>query len=340
MEIQYKTLGNFHAFTCILYSRGKSRAGSQIFLFSPDPSSLFPNRITLSWQVYSTIELFTGQTDKSFQDQAANSPCDYKASDKVVYVNEETMDCNYAETVGASIVPEKDEHSPVIFQSDSEPEDAAENGLISNEFLVALEHCAKSPEDDPIAKSDNYLLARIHKYLTGVPPPPKHTICQQDCNDFIAHMRQNRECFLVDPFSKEDERFTKSKVEKVGQSCTNGRSSDHRAKTSLRNLTTAFDACDRTSISTTITSGDNFENEKPKIPIRTSSFGLDEISLSDGQTSIASSSDIRVNTDNGKRVTFKVSGEEPTPFFSTISVEDVQNVGWPLAFKHKTHGIQ
>lgn len=307
---------------------------------------------------------FSGPTDKSLQEQES-SRCDYKSSGAVVYVNEDTMDCSYSAGPQSHGGSRTEVSSPEMFESDDDDQEKTARDAFGE---VAQSRREENSETQPepekselsdrerIVKSDCYMLARMHKFLTGVPPPPKHTICQSDCADFLSYIRENREYFLVDPLSRNDDDDDASRIaEPVAKvdnqkNSINGRSFDHRAKSSLRNLTNAFDACaTRTSdVVDETTSGrassgdaDNVYKTGDDSRNRETVNGSADSSFSDGIATSATSSGVNCSSkDNGKHVTFKMPRDEPTPFYSTIGVEEAKKLDWDVAYHHKSHGIQ
>lgn len=170
----------------------------------------------------------------------------------MVYLNEDTMDCSYAESSGTPKSKKtfnNDVSSPELFESDDEDQNP---NVSSRKFLRIHSQPAltsvspkKATTEQLVDKSDRFLLSRMNKFLTGIPPPPKHTICQSDCSDFLTQIRQNRQYFLLDPF-KDDKASSEDTTKAL-----NVQNSMPRAR-SLRNLTTAFDACDQSNSSVSI----------------------------------------------------------------------------------------
>lgn len=314
------------------------------------------------------------------------------------------MDCTYSESTGTPKTHDtrNEVSSPEMFESDEEEDDRRvkkdfsqllpkQNGKLSWEDSSLLNKCSRPTDEELIAKSDCYLLARINKFLAGVPPPPKHTICQSDCSDLLNSIKANREYFLLDPLRSCEKKDTKEqsivtideetreaeKVEKIIEGGTNKEKkitvvkgetalnhlsecsfNNHRGKSSLRNLTNAFDACERNDETTTSveaestrehlpetsdecrTSFETTSNENIISKIRdndeTESISrIDELTLGNHRTT-----EIMSNKEKTKHVTFQMPQTEMAPFFKTVDVEDVINMPWDLAYRHKTHGIQ
>ncbi|KAH0548427.1 uncharacterized protein LOC123274526 [Cotesia glomerata] len=213
-----------------------------------------------------------GTRDKT-NEEPESDYISYKSINKVIYVNEETMDCNYSETTETpkkNKIPNQDATSPDLFKSDDEDTDKPP---ISKNFKRILSQPTvkkipphKLTQEELIIQSDSYLLTRTNKSVTGIPPPPKFTMCQSDCTDFLNHIRNNRKYFWADPFSDDDkisndEVATSTTINSTITTTTDSRSStksDLKAPIiseiistsrprSLRNLTNAFDACDQSS---------------------------------------------------------------------------------------------
>ncbi|CAD6222682.1 GSCOCG00001089001-RA-CDS [Cotesia congregata] len=214
-----------------------------------------------------------GTRDKT-NEEPESDYISYKSINKVIYVNEETMDCNYSETTETpkkNKIPNQDATSPDLFKSDDEDTDKPP---ISKNFKRILSQPTvkkipphKLTQEELIIQSDSYLLTRTNKSVTGIPPPPKFTMCQSDCTDFLTHIRNNRKYFWADPFS-DDDKISSDEVatSTTINSTTTTTSTDSRSSTkfdlkapiiseiistsrprSLRNLTNAFDACDQSS---------------------------------------------------------------------------------------------
>ncbi|XP_057328764.1 MATH and LRR domain-containing protein PFE0570w [Microplitis mediator] len=250
--------------------------------------------------VHSTINLSTLEEDLAISSSTLDTRdktseetepeyVSYKSLNKVIYLNEETMDCNYSEsteTPKKNKILTQDLTSPELFKSDDEDDVKP----VSKNFKRILSQPTvtkiiprKLTQDELIIQSDSYLLTRTNKFLTGVPPPPKLTICQSDCTDFLSHIRKNRKYFWVDPFNKDDDKIlssdevatnttttstvtttttttddtdstifsAKSDVKKIISNESNERISLSRSR-SLRNLTNAFDACDQSNSSASV----------------------------------------------------------------------------------------
>jgi hypothetical protein len=133
----------------------------------------------------------------------------------VVYVSEDAMDCNYDESSNISKHFElQNAPSPELFDSDADDEAESTNTTLNfqnvlDEPRVSLSSPKKFTTAEQLLKADKYLLKRINKFLSGVPPPPNHTISQKDCDDFLVYIKQNRHYFWADPFKLENKNVLK-----------------------------------------------------------------------------------------------------------------------------------
>lgn len=226
--------------------------------------------------------------------------------------------------------------SPEMFDSDGENEvDDKKNTASSDDHAVGAISLEKPSQAELVVKADNYLLARINKYLSGVPPPPKHTICQSNCSDFLQRIHENRQLFWTDcPLpnkSLESERNTKP-TNQVTSEMTNRNISYQCTKGPSRNLTNAFNACDL-SIST----------DSTKLDINSDNGDSDNLSL---QYNLPEETKSSIN---GMKQTNRVPSienssnvsEKQSPLlYYTISEVETATLTWPQAFSHKFHGIQ
>ncbi|XP_024937510.1 uncharacterized protein LOC107264452 [Cephus cinctus] len=290
-----------------------------------------------------------------------------REANRIIYVNEDAMDCNYGETTGMSRVVEEP-CSPELFNSDTEESpketETTETGRTLNDEMSTS--VIQPTQAEVLAKSDYCLLARINKHLSGVPPPPKHTICQKDCNDFLNYIKQNRSFFwtytpLADknthvvyaPINKSPEESRVNHIETIYQ---------RQAKSTSRNLSTAFDACDIStepvittkesciqdgtdvsSISTPVDSGETIVKSKSLVK---DSFGLDDLGGSDCGVSSSSTISTLIRTEPEipenevkKATSCNILDERSLLLYNTVNEQDVVNLSWDEAFHHKYHGI-
>lgn len=213
-------------------------------------------------------------------------------------------------------------------------------------------------------KSDIQLLNRIHKALSGVPPPSSVTISQMDCNDFLRCIKQNSHLFwpsdlgkeqnLNQITSKEDTNVSNKLVDSESKNSAVDRSINsfyQQIKSGSRNLMNAFDACDLSSV----------ERNEQQCCEKSNSDNSEEIlskkklsrcnSVLDGDTStlsnfVYSNSNLSLFNDSREsRTTVSVSeasnGEKCSLLnYRTISKCEAAAMEWPEVYAHKAHGIQ
>lgn len=271
-----------------------------------------------------------------------------------MYVNEDAMDCCYDESNGTSAKLEilQDVSSPEMFDSDIEENlgnldtTSSFKSTIRNEISISASPY-KATQEELVARSDCNLLNRINKYLSGVPPPPKHTICQSDCNDFLINIRKNAHLFWSNPLeSDENSPVVKSASPSIelSKEILHSSTFQHRVKNSSRNLSIAFDACDGSRDSESkIDFQDNCTVDEQSIDSCSTDVMENASVLNDKTTSLSATSsisrlDARTSTSGSKSTTSK-SSDQPV-LYNTISVEDCASLPWPEAYQHKSFGIQ
>ncbi|XP_034951799.1 uncharacterized protein mi [Chelonus insularis] len=331
------------------------REGSEaLSVHSTVNSSILEEDLALSSSINAT-------TDKTNEDTTTKFVFYEPGPQKVVYLNEETMDCNYSETTET---PKKvknfnnannDVSSPELFNSDDEDN----TNTTSRPFRRILSQPLQPPivtprevtQEERITQSDSYLLHRINKFLTGVPPPPRLTICQNDCSDFLTYIKQNKNLFWVDPWKNDkapSEDAAINNVQKTNDE-VNIKYPSPRAR-SLRNLTNAFDACDNSSSSALAikseASSDDFSQSLNKLilnntePNMVESMTGSELSLSSTSTNTASiSTEIELNYKDTKSVTFNEKPKRHLAIYQTASETEIESISWPAAYKHRAQGI-
>lgn len=224
--------------------------------------------------------------------------------------------------------------SPEMFDSDTESDTANKNvEAVADNGTDAAAVVAVPPriptQAELIAKSDSYMLVKINKYLSGVPPPPRHTMCQSDCSEFLQHIYENRQLFYNgDPLSMASllESTGSTKPEEQRAAETNATTvSLHSTKGTPRNLTTAFDACDS---ATSTADGTN--------------VGRSASAKSNVQYSVSKEIKNSVSTKETVTVvdTAVVSYEHAPLLYHTIGEKEAKALAWPQASSHKFHGIQ
>ncbi|XP_050455922.1 uncharacterized protein LOC126853864 [Cataglyphis hispanica] len=225
--------------------------------------------------------------------------------------------------------------SPEMFDSDTERKVDNENvnTLLNDSTLVAISP-QKPSQIELVTKSDNNLLARIHKFLRGVPPPPRHTICQKDCSDFLQNIYENHQFFWIEnPLSNESLEVAESpksqkqitaekEIRNISYQCTKG---------TPRNLSNAFDICnvpvnyaESIELGTNNTNGDNSNlNMQYSIPM----------GIKNPVNAIKETVRVPPIIDNSN-----VSHEQSL-LYNTISEKEIMTLMWPQAYSHKFHGI-
>ncbi|XP_018308716.1 uncharacterized protein mi [Mycetomoellerius zeteki] len=244
------------------------------------------------------------------------------------------MDCCFANQYESSQIRETfpNVSSPEMFDSDTESDTCNKNveALIDNSTLAVI------PPQEPtqaelIAKADSYMLVRINKFLSGVPPPPRHTTCQSDCSDFLRHIYENRRLFYICPLSNGSSDTESTKLQQQRPVETNNKNvSNQCAKGTPRNLTNAFDACDLSTDSAEDTklvinnSGSNNLNVQYNVPKEIKS----PVNTIKGIVKVLPSVD---KSD--------LSQEHSPLLYHTIGEEEAKALTWPQAYSHKFHGI-
>lgn len=246
------------------------------------------------------------------------------------------MDCCFANQYDSSQIAEAcpNVSSPEMFDSDTESDTDNKNvEILADDDTLAGILPREPTQAELIAKSDNYMLVRINKYLSGVPPPPRHTTCQSDCSDFLQHIYKNRQLFCNGyPLSNGSSEFAEStKLDKQRTSETNGNVSYQCTKGTPRNLTNAFDACDMPVNSA----------EDVKLDINKSDSDNPNVQYSVSME-IKNSVNIIKETDKVPSIVDNavVSQERSLLLYHTIDEKEAKALTWPQAYTHKFHGIQ
>ncbi|XP_072764064.1 uncharacterized protein Mi [Anoplolepis gracilipes] len=222
--------------------------------------------------------------------------------------------------------------SPEMFDSDTEKkvDNEAINLLLDESTLEAFSP-EKPSQIELITQSDNTLLARINKFLRGVPPPPRHTICQNDCSDFLRNIYENRHLFWIEhPLSNEGLGAAEStkpqkqisaerEVRNIFYQCTKGGIP--------RNLTNAFDICNLSvnnaeskQLGTNDTNAGNLNMQTVPMEIKNPVNAIKET--------------VRPPIANNSNV----SHEQPLRYY-TIDEREAKTLTWPQVYSHKFHGI-
>lgn len=245
------------------------------------------------------------------------------------------MDCCFANQYDSSQITETfpNVSSPEMFDSDTESDTDNKNV----ETLTVANTLAVIPSREPtqaelIAKSDSYMLIRINKFLSGVPPPPRQTTCQSDCSDFLQHIYKNRQLFYIGyPLSTESLESTESTQQLRIAETNDGNASNRCAKGTLKNLTTAFNTCDLPVDSAKDTKLDinNSNNDDSNVQ-----YSVPK-ELKNPVNAIKETVQVPPIVDNSD-----VSHERSPLLYHTIDENEAKTLTWPQAYSHKFHGIQ
>lgn len=300
-----------------------------------------------------------GTSDKSLSDEPQQTCNNTVLGERLVYVNEDAMDCCYDESNSTSAKLEviQEVSSPEMFNSDSD--DDLENsktsasfrgGVGRNKFSLPKNSPKPKTQQELVVISDNNLLSRINRYLSGVPPPPKHTICQSDCSEFLVNIRKNAHLFWSNPLETETNSSTNKTSAPTPQ--TSALPSDikeenltstsifqNRVKNSTRNLSVAFDACDLSKDSETKSVVSHINSAVDEQSIDTScTESVDTASIFTDKTSSVSTTTTtsQVIPNENSSTTLKMSDQT---IFNTCSVNVAASLTWPEAYQHKCFGI-
>ncbi|XP_058797580.1 uncharacterized protein LOC131667860 [Phymastichus coffea] len=287
----------------------------------------------------------TEAEEKTHDETTCQSPAAVDKPPAPIYVSEDAMDCNYDESSSnlSKHFELPEEQSPELFESDAD--DEAESTTSTFPIVAISQEPSQPTQPSPkkltpaelILKADRYIRRRVHKFLSGVPPPPNHTISQRDCDDFLAEIKRNRSYFWADPFegeiSKEanvstsSETSTYSKAESSTNMSTDEKKIFHPPKGSLRNLSTAFDACEQLSNSR----HDNNESLM-NFPDNGNSFS----SLLNN-SSFLSVSTLALNEES--KLGDSGIQEQPPMSYMSMNVNEVTKLPFKDAFAHRCHDI-
>lgn len=226
--------------------------------------------------------------------------------------------------------------SPEMFDSEGENEvDSKKDTASSDDHTLVTISPQKPSQAELVVKSDNYLLGRINKYLSGVPPPPKHTICQSNCSDFLQRIHENRQLFWIGYPLPNESSESENNIKPANEVCdtleiTNRNISYQCTKGPSRNLTNAFNACDLSDNTNSTQLGVNSDNGDRN------NLSHDFYEETKSSTNVMKHT-MRVSTFENKSNVF----EKQSPLlYHTVSEVEVTALTWPQVFSHKFHGIQ
>ncbi|XP_014234522.1 uncharacterized protein LOC106657491 isoform X1 [Trichogramma pretiosum] len=262
---------------------------------------------------------------------------------------------NILKLINTSVMEEAPS-SPDLFESDDEEIESIASTFTRTaiEDLITQPSPEKLTTAEKVLRSDRFALKRMKKFLSGVPPPPSRTISQKDCNDFLGYIKQNRHCFWADPFkldskfnpvteeselnesknesikSVENENSVKSENLNPNTSETSNPIESGNTRTSqrpgLRNLSTAFDACEKMGkLKTTRSSSGSTSDLSQAI----NAFNLSDSLLNQSYSSISTTTpNMSYQNDDIEK------GAIPATYHS-ISVEEAIKMSWPDILQHK-----
>lgn len=251
------------------------------------------------------------------------------------------MDCCVANQYDCSQIVETFPNisSPEMFDSDTEKklDNKTVNALPDVNTLVATSPQKKPSQMELVTKSDNNLLVKINKFLRGVPPPPRHTICQNDCSDFLQNIYKNRHFFWTEcPLSNESlevAESTKSQKQTIGREGEARNISYQCTKGTPRNLTNAFDTCNLSvnnaeSIQLDI---NNASDSNSNLNLQNNSVPME---IKNSVNTIKETSRVPSIVDN-----LNISREQSLLLYHTIGEREATALTWPQAYSHKFYGI-
>lgn len=238
------------------------------------------------------------------------------------------MDCCYSSKDGSPTTQKElpNISSPEMFDSGDE-DDKKDNESFVNEIpIIVSEKLEKPSQADLIAKSDNDILAKINKLLSGVPPPPKLTICRIDCSELLLRIYENQHlfwtpCVLPEKYIQQD---LNREQQKENISTNNYR----HIKSTSRNLSTAFDACDPQYQS-------NISNNIDTVDLK--NICSDNFRI---KKAVPNNEQVQATTtvNKVKQESVVIVPQQSLLYF-TINEKNVNTLTWPEAYYHKFHGI-
>ncbi|XP_076644777.1 cyclin E-interacting protein minus isoform X2 [Halictus rubicundus] len=259
------------------------------------------------------------------------------------------MDCCYFNKNG-SLESERELpniSSPEMFNSDDEGGTPCSE-TVEHEATEIPASPEKPSQADLVAKSDNNLLARINKYLSGIPPPPKHTICRTDCSELLLRIYENYHLFwtpnvLLEKQLRADANQDSSEQQKENISTNN---SLQLGKSTSRNLSVAFDACDpqfQNNISNKLDMKDvtnNICRDNFRIEQIVTNNKTNTVYTTKSTTNTLSTEQVQVTTNRSNtKEASSISPQEQLLLYHTTDEKEVKNLTWSESYHHKFHGI-
>ncbi|XP_012527644.1 uncharacterized protein LOC105831789 [Monomorium pharaonis] len=244
------------------------------------------------------------------------------------------MDCCFANQYDNSQIVETfpNVSSPEMFDSDTESDTDNKNvETLTEDSTFAVVSSREPTQAELIAKSDNYMLVRINKFLSGVPPPPRHTTCQSDCSDFLQHIYANHRFFYTEySLSNGSTKSMENPQQQRTTEDTNNRNISYQCtKSTLRNLTDVFDACDSpaNSVEDTELSINNCDSNNLNVQYSVPKELKNPVNATKETVQVP----YIINSE--------VSYEQSPLLYHTIDEKEVKALTWPQAYSHKFHGI-
>ncbi|EZA58297.1 hypothetical protein DMN91_005999 [Ooceraea biroi] len=245
------------------------------------------------------------------------------------------MDCCFADQYDNLQITETYSHvsSPEMFDSDAENDVNNRNDCpLSDVDTLSATSPQKPSQAELVSKSDNHLLARVSKFLSGVPPPPKHTICQNDCSDFLQLIHENRRFFWVRsplPSKSSGAKESATSPKQMATAEADSRSSSCQ-RGAPRDLTDAFNACDlpandldSAQLGIGSSNSDNL-NARLSVPKETNKL-----------TNVTKETIRPLATMD----CLNVSDERSPLLYYSLGETEAAALIWPEAYSHKFHGI-
>lgn len=216
--------------------------------------------------------------------------------------------------------------SPEMFDSETESDVENEhNCTLANADTLKADSPQKPSQTELIAKADNYLLARIHKSLSGIPPPPRCTRFQSNCSELLESIRKNYNFLWSCTSSSHD---ASSKCEEITKA-TKQTTMEVINRNTSKNLT---NACDESVNIDSPQLGEN--NNSSNSDILNKQCNVPEITRNPSNLTEQTQFLSNVNNVND-------CSQAESPFlYQTVDEAKAATLTWPEAFSHKSHGIQ
>ena len=195
--------------------------------------------------------------------------------------------------------------SPELFDSNSESEQDE-----------------KDPEPSPvklsprelIRRSDSLYHRKISKYLTGVPPPPKHTTCPLNCSEILLRIKQNEDYFY---WSNNDDKVLTKNTEFLEP---NENSND-----------SAYNENDNSNSSSVTMSQDEQFKDSATL-LENNSVTSDTFTMSSASSTL--------DSNRSKEFAEKDLNDRTLLLYRSTDPDYVMHLGFEEAYKHKAFGIQ